>query len=74
MTKTIDDYIKAAEEALEKVCTSISSGWWREYAWEHYDAVIGFWKSIGVDKYVNDYNKAKNEGKLKLWEVNSYVH
>jgi hypothetical protein len=23
--------------ALEKVCTSISSGWWREFAWENYD-------------------------------------
>lgn len=23
--------------ALQKVCTSISSGWWREWAWEHYD-------------------------------------
>lgn len=25
--------------ALEKVCTSITSGWFREYAWEHYDDV-----------------------------------
>lgn len=23
-------------KALEKVCTSITSGWWREFAWEHY--------------------------------------
>jgi len=22
--------------ALQKVCTSITSGWWRNYAWEHY--------------------------------------
>lgn len=25
--------------ALEKVCTSITSGWFREFAWEHYDEV-----------------------------------
>lgn len=65
---------KAFLTALEKVCTSISSGWWREYAWEHYDAVIHFWRTIGVAKYINDYNKAKAAGNLKLWEVNSYVH
>jgi hypothetical protein len=26
--------------ALQKVCTTIASGWWREWAWEHYDAAI----------------------------------
>jgi len=26
--------------ALEKVCTSITSGWFREYAWEHYDDIL----------------------------------
>ncbi len=28
-------------KALEKVCTSITSGWFREYAWENYDRVVG---------------------------------
>lgn len=27
----------AFDRALMKVCTSITSGWWREFAWEHYD-------------------------------------
>jgi hypothetical protein len=26
--------------ALEKVCTTIASGWWREWAWEHWDEVV----------------------------------
>lgn len=26
--------------ALRKVCTSITSGWWREFAWENYDEVL----------------------------------
>ena len=26
--------------ALEKVCTTIASGWWREWAWEHYDEAL----------------------------------
>lgn len=31
---------KAFVMALEKVCTSITSGWFREFAWENYDAVV----------------------------------
>ena len=27
-------------KALEKVCTSITSGWFREYAWEHYNEIV----------------------------------
>lgn len=26
--------------ALQRVCTSITSGWFREFAWEHYDEVL----------------------------------
>ena len=29
--------------ALMKVCTSITSGWFREFAWEHYDEVVAIW-------------------------------
>jgi hypothetical protein len=31
-------------KALEKVCTSITSGWWREFAWEHYDAALAAYR------------------------------
>lgn len=30
----------AYKMALQKVCTSISSGWWRDFAWEHYDVAL----------------------------------
>lgn len=30
---------RSFEIALEKVCTSITSGWFREYAWENFDAI-----------------------------------
>lgn len=40
--------VKTEEEAflfaLMKVCTSITSGWFREYAWEHYDAAVELFK------------------------------
>lgn len=39
--------------ALEKVCTSISSGWWREYAWEHYDEVLKLYDEKYVERFWN---------------------
>lgn len=39
-----NNFRPAAEQsflmALEKVCTTIASGWWREWAWEHWDAAV----------------------------------
>jgi hypothetical protein len=37
--------------ALEKVCTSITSGWFREYAWEHYDQVLGMYDPTYVQRF-----------------------
>ncbi len=34
------DAQRAFEIALEKVCTSITSGWFREFAWENYSTVL----------------------------------
>lgn len=39
------DFGKAFNLALKKVCTSITSGWFREYAWQNYDTI----KAMGVD-------------------------
>ena len=33
--------------ALMKVCSSITSGWFREYAWENYDRVLELFEEIG---------------------------
>lgn len=49
---------KSFEIALMKVCTSITSGWFREYAWENYDNVFGLYN----DKYAEIFfNKVKNK-------------
>jgi hypothetical protein len=37
------------EYALFKVCTSITSGFFREYAWENYDAVVALYEKIGTN-------------------------
>lgn len=47
--------------ALEKICTSISSGWWREFAWENYDAVQELYSPVYVDKF----DKALINNRLK---------
>lgn len=37
--------------ALMKVCTSITSGWWRSFAWEHYDEVQALYDENYVAKF-----------------------
>jgi hypothetical protein len=50
--------------ALEKVCTSITSGWWREYAWEHYHQVLGMYSN----DYVDRFQKALDDGKIRNYQ------
>ena len=46
--------------ALEKVCTSITSGWFREYAWENYHRVVHMYKTLGVNDYIDRFHKNKH--------------
>ena len=46
--------------ALSKVCTSITSGWFREFAWEHFHIVMKFYESMGEDDYIQRF-KANQE-------------
>lgn len=48
----------AFNKALEKVCTSISSGWWREFAYNHYHDV----QAIYEDDYVSRFWLAVDNG------------
>lgn len=48
--------------ALQKVCTSITSGWFREFAWEHYYEV----RQMYSDSYVGNFWAHVSEGKVKL--------
>lgn len=62
--------------ALEKICTSVASGWWREYALENYYNVVALYDNInynnsncaGNKHYVDLFHQARNDGKLKLWK------
>jgi hypothetical protein len=52
------------EYALFKVCTSITSGFFREYAWENYDAVIALYDKVGTN-YVERAKKSIEDGIIK---------
>jgi hypothetical protein len=48
--------------ALMKLSTSISSAWWREWAWEHYDEV----QALYNEEYVQRFWKAVEDNLVKL--------
>ena len=52
--------------ALMKVCTSITSGWFREYAYENYDRVMFLYEGEGKDGYI--WRMLVNKHKLRPYE------
>lgn len=50
--------------ALEKVCTSISSGWWRKFAWDNYYKVLEMYD----ESYVNKFHEAKEKGLIRPYQ------
>lgn len=58
---------KSFEYALMKVCTSITSGWFREYAWEHYNEVLDLYASLGEDDYIKRFTA--NQHLLKPYQA-----
>jgi hypothetical protein len=49
--------------ALMKVCSSITSGWFREYAWEHFHQA----QALYDDSYAERFFKAADTGEVKLF-------
>lgn len=60
---------KAFEMALMKICTSITSGWFREYAWENYDSVMMSYKWDW--NYVERFKIALHSGNIKPFKEKS---
>jgi len=55
------------EMALMKVCTSITSGWFREYAWENYSAVLDLYNQLGEEDYIERFKR--NQRLLKAYKA-----
>lgn len=48
---------KSFEYALQKVCSSITSGWFREYAYDHYFDVLDLYDDTYVTRFWNAVDK-----------------
>lgn len=46
--------------ALIKVCTSITSGWFRLYAWENFYKVIKMYRHLGEDDFIQRFEKNRS--------------
>lgn len=55
----------AFKMALQKVCTSISSGWWRDFAWEHYDEALKRFELLPTS-YVEKFMDGLLDGTVTL--------
>jgi hypothetical protein len=60
---------RSFEIALMKVCTSITSGWWREFAWENYDTVL----AMHDDGYADRFWRAELEGRVRPYKDGQHM-
>ena len=59
---------RSFEMALMKVCTSITSGYFREFCWENYDKIVELYQLAGGDSYVEKVKKEINNGTIKQFQ------
>lgn len=60
---------KSFTMALEKICTSITSGWFREFAWENYFKILSLYYELNVQNsnYVEIFLKQVELGNVILY-------
>lgn len=60
---------QAFAKALEKVCTSITSGWFREFAWENYYQALEFYDEQTTQgrNYIDLFKAGLDNGTVKLF-------
>lgn len=52
------------EMALMKVCSSITSGYFREFCWEHYNDIMKMYEELGETWYVDRFKEAVQNGEI----------
>lgn len=50
--------------AMEKICTSITSGWFREFSWENFDEIVNLYD----ESYVDKFQEALKQGLIKPYK------
>lgn len=58
--------------AFMKVCTSITSGWFRKYCWDNYDNIVFHYECYFTD-YWDRFVAAKERGEVLLHESEEYA-
>lgn len=53
------DFFKCYKKAVQRICTTLCSGWFREFAIENYENVIDWYNPLFVDKFYNAFDKEK---------------
>jgi hypothetical protein len=57
---------KAFLKALEKISTSVTSGWFREFAWENYDDAVALFRAQeGQDRYEVRFEQGVRDGLVR---------
>lgn len=65
---------KAFAMALEKICTSITSGFFREFSYRHYHEVLKVYNTHGRDIYVQRFHRALESGIILPFESTTAVY
>ena len=65
---------KSFATALEKVCTSITGGWFREFAYRHYHEVLKVYNTNGRDLYVERFHKALEAGIIEPFRAEAALY
>ena len=63
---------KAFVMALEKVCTSITGGWFREFAYDHYYEVLSLYHTNFKGCYVQQFHKGLESGIIQPFTQSTY--
>lgn len=58
--------------ALQKVCTSITSGWFREYCWENYTSIVSLYRRECEGVWVEKLKKGIDNGDVLPYDGKLY--
>lgn len=65
---------KSFATALEKVATSITGGWFRQWAYNHYHDVLKVYNTNGRDLYVERFRKALESGIIEPFRAEEALY
>lgn len=51
-----NDYLDCYKRAVKRICTTLTSGWFRDFAIENYDRTIAWYNGFYVERFINRFN------------------